>query len=117
MKKVLIIEDEPDISDLVTMVLQEEDYQVMQMSNAKGFELILRKYKADVVLLDLNIAGFDGCIICKYIKGDKELNDTPVILLSANINIAEAKEECGADDLIKKPFDLDNLISKVNAYA
>jgi DNA-binding response OmpR family regulator len=117
MKKILIIEDELDISELVTMVLEDEDYQVKQMSSATGFESMLRKYKADLVLLDLNIAGFDGCIICRYIKSDKELNDTPVILLSANINIAEAKEDCGADDLISKPFDLDYLINKVNAYA
>jgi len=117
MKKILLIEDEADISEVVKLILEDEGYAVSVLGDADHFETKLRESNADLVLLDLNIGGFNGKIICEYMKNDTVLKSIPVILMSANINIKQIKEECGAEDLIMKPFDLNFLISKVEEYA
>ena len=117
MKNILLIEDEAHISEVVKMILEDEGYAVSIWCDATHFETRLKKSHADLVLLDLNIGGFNGKIICEYIKGNIDLKNVPVIIMSANNNIKQIKEECGAEDLMLKPFDLDTLINKVKAYA
>jgi len=116
-KKVLIFEDEPDILGVVTIILENEGYKVVGSLTADDYKYRVNETHADLVLLDLNIGGFNGKAICDYMKHDRELKNTPIVLMSANINIAQVKKECGADDMIKKPFDLFNLINIVKAYA
>lgn len=115
-KKVLIIEDENDIAAIVTFFLEKQGYQVWHLSDALGFEEKLKTLQPDVVLLDLNIAGFNGKIICDYLKGNPGLRHIAVILMSANTDILHIKNECGADSLIKKPFDLRALLAEVAQY-
>lgn len=117
MKTILIIEDEQDIADMLTFVLESEGYNVLSLYNADNYRQKVKDCRADVVLLDLNIAGFSGKLICEYIKGSSELKTTPVILMSANLNIAQIKQECRANDLIHKPFDIYHLVDLVNRYA
>ena len=69
------------------------------------------------MLLDLNIAGFDGQVICDYIKKQSDLKHIPVILMSANPDIAQVREECGAEDFIRKPFDISYFVEMVHSYA
>jgi DNA-binding response OmpR family regulator len=115
-KKVMVIEDEPVIAEMVNIILQADGYKVISLSEYANFKARLHASHADLVLLDINLAGFNGRDICEYIKSQSDLKHIPVILLSANIDIQKIKEECGADDLIKKPFDLDYFINKVHTY-
>ena len=116
MKNILVIEDEPDIMMLVKMVLESEGYNVSEMSSAASYKTKVRAAHADLVLLDLNIAGFDGNIICEYIKAQTDLKSIPVIIMSGNLNARQIKEDCGADDIIAKPFDLDRFVDMVKRY-
>jgi len=115
MKKILIIEDEKDIIDIATIILEDEGYEVSSISEYPGFEKKVDNCKADLVLLDLNLQGYHGKDICKYIKGNKDLKQTSVVLMSANRDIKAVKEESGADAYIAKPFDLAEFISTVRA--
>jgi DNA-binding response OmpR family regulator len=117
MKNILVIEDENDIMAIVTLILEDEGYSVSTMSSALHYETRVRAAHADLVLLDLNIAGFNGKIICEYIKGQNDLKSIPVIIMSANLNAKQVKEECGAQGVIHKPFDLNNFIGTVRHYA
>ena len=116
MKKILIIEDEQDIVDIATMILEDEGYEVSSLDEFEGFENKLHNSGADLVLLDLNLNGYSGAAICKYIKGNPQLRETPVVLMSANRNIHDVKEEAGADSFICKPFDLVDFIDIVKAH-
>ncbi len=116
MKNILVIEDEADIMMLVKMVLESEGYKVSEMSAAAGYQTKVRDAHADLVLLDLNIAGFDGNIICEYIKAQTDLKSIPVIIMSGNLDAQQIKDECGADDIIAKPFDLDSFIGMVKHH-
>ena len=116
MKRVLIIEDEQDIVDIATMILEDEGYEVCSFSDFPGYESKVHDSQADLVLLDLNLQGYQGKDICKYIKGNEHLRQISVVLMSANRDIQAVKEEAGADAYICKPFDLTDFIQTVNTY-
>jgi DNA-binding response OmpR family regulator len=116
MKKVLIIEDEQDIIDIATMILEDEGYEVSSFSDFVGYESKVNDSHADLVLLDLNLHGYNGKDICKYIKSHDHLKQTSVVLMSANKDIKLVKEEAGADAFICKPFDLIDFIQTVKTY-
>jgi DNA-binding response OmpR family regulator len=116
MKRIVVIEDEPNISELVRIILEAEGHQVITFNDAALYQSRLQSSHPDLVLLDLNIAGFDGQVICDYIKKQSDLKHIPVILMSANQNITEVKKDCGAEDFINKPFDVYHFLQKVNAY-
>ncbi|MDB5025129.1 MAG: response regulator [Mucilaginibacter sp.] len=115
-KRVLVIEDEPVIAEMVNIILQADGYKVISLSDFGNFKVKVRASHADVVLLDINLAGFNGRDICEYIKSQSDLKHIPVIILSANNAIQKIQEESGADDFIKKPFDLDYFINKIHSY-
>ena len=116
MKKILIIEDEQDIVDIATMILEDEGYEVSSFTEFSDFETKVANSHADLVLLDLNLNGFSGEQICRYIKASTHLKQTSVVLMSANKNIREVKEEAGADGFISKPFDLSHFIDTIKAH-
>lgn len=113
MKKILIIEDEQDIVDIATIILEDEGYEVSSMTEFAGYEGKLRDSHADLVLLDLNLGRYHGKDICKYIKAQDNLKEMSVVLMSANRDIKAVKEESGADAYICKPFDLDDFIKVI----
>lgn len=116
MKKILIIEDEPDILDMATMILEDEGYEVHGISEYPGFESKVNACGADLVLLDLNLRGYRGEDICKYIKKSETLKQTSVIIMSANRDVKAVKEEAGADGYISKPFDLTDFVGLVKQF-
>jgi two-component system cell cycle response regulator DivK len=116
MKRILIIEDEQDIVDIATMILEDEGYEVSSLSEFGNFQNQVQDSHADLVLLDLNLQGYHGRDICKYIKNNQQLKQTSVVLMSANRDIQAIKEEAGADGYISKPFDLMDFISTVKLH-
>jgi DNA-binding response OmpR family regulator len=116
MKRILIIEDEQDIVDIATMILEDEGYEVCSFTEFRDYESKVTDSHADLVLLDLNLQGYHGRDICKYIKGNEDLKKTSVVLMSANRDIQAVKEEAGADGYICKPFDLTDFIDTVKKY-
>ena len=116
MKRILIIEDEQDIVDIATIILEDEGYEVSSLNDFGNFKDCVQDSQADLVLLDLNLQGYHGKDICKYIKGNDELKQTSVVLMSANRDIQAIKEEAGADGYISKPFDLTDFIVTVKLH-
>ncbi len=116
-KRVLVIEDDPVIAEMICMILEDEGFNVISLSDTSWAREKLHGKEVDLVMLDLKLKGEGGKSICKYIKRKSDLKNIPVILVSGNVNIEKIKEECGADDLIKKPFDVNFLIDKVVAYS
>ena len=114
--KVLVVDDDPDLAALCSLLLESEGYDTDIARN--GFEA----YKAisddhvDVVLLDAMMPVLDGLTVCRMIKKDPNLKDLPVIVMSASRRLCdEARGK--ADAVISKPFDLDNLVSTVSQFA
>lgn len=115
MKKILIIDDEPDIIKVVKFRLIKMGYEVMTATNGKeGLEMV-RPTKPDLVLLDFRMPFLNGDEVCKEIKKDESTKHIPVILMTASIQNAleENIQMMGADDYILKPFEPEELIKKI----
>ncbi len=116
-KKIVIIEDEPDILEVLGYNLKREGYEVLAASDGnKGLALIKREIP-DMVLLDLMLPGMDGVEICSNIKKDPETQSTLIIMVTAKGEESDIVLGLGvgADDYITKPFSPKELIARVKA--
>ncbi len=115
--KILVIDDEIDIVDLLEMLLVAEGYQVVPASNGIDGLREAEVHQPDLILLDLMMPGMDGYAVISALKNKPSLADTPVIMLTA---LAQAKEKiqgltAGAEDYITKPFDTKELILRIES--
>ncbi len=116
-KKILIVEDDRDISELVRYNLEREGYEVSALFDGGGaFDFVLKR-RPDVVLLDLMLPEVDGIEICKMIKNQEKTKDTPVIMMTAKGEEADVVVglQMGADDYITKPFSPKVLTARIKA--
>ncbi|MEA4922049.1 MAG: response regulator transcription factor [Eubacteriaceae bacterium] len=115
MKKILIIEDEPSIRELVTYNLQANGYEPLQAEDGTLGIAMIYKEKPDLVLLDIMLPGKDGYEICRELRG--EGNNTPIIMLTAKSEEIDKVLglEFGADDYISKPFGIRELMARIKA--
>lgn len=115
-KKILVVDDDPSILDAVSLVLEDEGYDVKaEEKGSKVFDRIAT-FKPDLLLLDILLSGSDGRIVCKQIKGNMETRSLPIILISAHPHVKDSIGECGADDFLPKPFSLTSLLDIVSRY-
>jgi DNA-binding response OmpR family regulator len=115
-REVLVIEDEPIIAEMMSIVMEVEGFNVIGAADTAFARRKLHEKDVHLVMLDLKLKGEDGQSMCAYIKGHDDLKHIPVILVSANADLEQIKIDCGADDYIAKPFDLDYFIEKVHNY-
>ncbi|MDE2040589.1 MAG: response regulator transcription factor [Elusimicrobia bacterium] len=117
MPKVLIVEDEADIRELVCGVLKEKGYEVMLAPNgAEGLRLYAEG-SPDLVLLDLHLPDMTGFEICRSIRLKGPRPGTPVLICTVRSEIAPVAEglACGADDYVLKPFQVSDLLERIKA--
>jgi two-component system phosphate regulon response regulator PhoB len=114
-EKILIIEDEQDILELVKVTLEKEGYQVMGvMSGEKGLELA-RSSLPDLAVLDLMLPGLSGLDVCRLLKSDPRTQQLPVVILTAKGEESDIVTglEIGADDYLTKPFSPRVLVARI----
>jgi CheY-like chemotaxis protein len=114
-KKILIVDDEPDILRLTSLRLRKLGYDVLTAVDGKEALDAIRNENPDLVLLDLIMPLMSGADVCKSAKSDEELRHIPIILFTAHSNAMddEKAKKLGADDYIVKPFDPGELINKI----
>ena len=116
-KRVIVVDDEPDIVDLVVYNLAKDGY--VTESARSGTEALkkLREERYDMVILDLMLPEMDGLELCRTMKKDPSLSDVPIIMLTARGEEIDRVLglELGADDYITKPFSPRELVARVNA--
>ncbi len=118
MKKLLaVVDDEPDIVELVSLHLEKTGFRVATFFNAANFFKFLEAEIPDLVILDLMLPDADGFEICKYMKKHDHLSYIPIIMLTAK---GEEMDrilglELGADDYVTKPFSVKELVARVKA--
>jgi two-component system, OmpR family, phosphate regulon response regulator PhoB len=117
MQKILIVEDERDIADLVGFNLERAGYQVLKAHDGiTGAEMTIQQ-RPDLVILDLMLPGKDGYGVFKEIRRDSRSRDIPVIMLTARAQTEDRIQglEAGADDYLTKPFSPKELMLRVQA--
>jgi len=116
-EKVLVVEDEEDIAELIRFNLAQEGFQVrIANSGEQGLSEATREVP-DLVLLDLMLPGTDGLEICRRLKSDTRTNSVPIVMVTARGEEADivAGLELGADDYVTKPFSPRVLLARLRA--
>lgn len=115
--RILIIEDERDIGELLEYNLQKEGYDTILANNGESGLKIARKEKPNLLILDLMLPGIDGLDVCRLIKSDSDIKDISIVMLTAlgqEEDIVKGLES-GADDYITKPFSFKVLIARIQS--
>jgi two-component system, OmpR family, alkaline phosphatase synthesis response regulator PhoP len=115
--RILVVEDEEEILELVSYNLTKEGYVVSAVTSGEDALRHIRQQPPDLVILDLMLPGVDGLEVCKSIKGDSATRDVPIIMLTAKSEEADIVTglELGADDYVTKPFSRRVLLARVKA--
>lgn len=116
-KKILVVDDEPDVTDLVAYHLKAKGFQVETVNDATASISRARGYQPDLVILDIMMPHLSGIQICRILRADNKLARVPIIFLTAKAEQPDRIEglESGADDYVSKPFSPKELILRVES--
>jgi CheY-like chemotaxis protein len=116
-KKILIVDDEPDLLRVACFRLEKSGYQVLTAVNGREALELVEKESPDLVLLDVRLPLIGGPDVCLRIKKNEELKHIPVILFTASTqDINEKVRGCGAQGYILKPFSAEELLDKIKEF-
>lgn len=113
MKKILVVDDDDDILTAINLILTRNSFNVEMISDWQNIPHTIKRYKPDLILLDVSLRGADGREICSKLKNSKQTAHIPIILVSAFYNLINNLRDCGADDVIAKPFDATHLVDTI----
>lgn len=116
-EKILVVDDEEHIAELISYNLTSNGYKVITANNGIDAIKLAIEEKPSLILLDLMIPGKDGYDVCKEVRGNSEVKNIPIIMLTAKSEELDKilGLELGADDYITKPFSVRELLARVKA--
>lgn len=117
MKKILVVDDDKAILEMLEDILTLNHFEVLTMTNGKEMTRTLKTYKPDLLLLDVMLGNEDGREICRSLKGNITTKSLPVILMSAFDGNRTGDDEGGPDSFIAKPFDIHSLVKEIDKLA
>src|SRR5688500_20248785 len=117
MRRALVVEDDPDIVELVTLYLSKEGFSVDSVGDGREALLRVRASRYDLLILDLQLPGLDGLTLCAQLRREGSARDVPVVMLTARGDETDRVVglEMGADDYMVKPFSPKELVARVRA--
>jgi CheY-like chemotaxis protein len=115
-KKILVVDDEPDILEFLRELLRQEGYSVMITYRAESVEMLREIDLPDLILIDVFLSGKDGREVVKYLKSQEKTRQIPVIMFSAHPSAEETARAAGASDFVAKPFEIDGLLAKIASH-
>jgi len=116
-KKILAVDDEPNILMSIEFILEMEGYEVYTARDGEEALEVAERVRPDLILLDVNMPRKDGYEMCRILREREDLAATKVIMLTAKGQTLERKKglEVGADDYVTKPFSAGDLLEKIRA--
>ncbi|HZX58572.1 MAG TPA: response regulator [Mucilaginibacter sp.] len=114
LNRILVLDDNQDVLDIVEETLSYENFQVLVTSDSHNIIEIAKIFRPDLFILDYKVSGRPSEDVCRQIKWHPQFGHLPVILSSAYFHKDIDFQNMGCDDIIAKPFGLDELVGKVN---
>ena len=114
--KVMIIDDDVDITASIQIVLEMEGFATQSAHKSEEIFEKVKTFRPNVILLDYLLSGKDGKEICIELKRSPEYQKIPVIMMSAHPQAKQLIIGCGAEEFMQKPFDIEDLIARVSQY-
>lgn len=115
MKKILLIDDDPDIITVLQLLLKKKGYEVATAFREDEAYHQVSVFQPHLIVLDVLLSGVDGRTICKKLKGTASSKHIPIIMFSAHPGAQKNMEEFGADDFIPKPFESSKILERIEA--
>lgn len=112
--KVLVVDDDSGIGEMLKTLLEYYKYEVTVTPKPDETDRLIVEKQIDIVLLDMLISGVNGTDVCARLRQNEETKDTPVLMMSALHDAGKKCREAGANDFIAKPFEMEDLIAKIN---
>src|SRR5690242_11896854 len=102
-KKILVVDDDPDILEFLAVILEEEGYAVLTSDKGEFLEQLHNGGLPDLILVDVLLSGKDGRAVVRHLKSREETKRIPVIMISAHPSAENTAREAGAEDFLAKP--------------
>jgi DNA-binding response OmpR family regulator len=113
-KKILLIEDDSALAEGLQIILEDEGYNVLPMSDGEALMPSVAQYQPDLILMDFRLPGKDGGELTRSLKETNDTKHIPVVMMSANQqNLREISESVGANAFLLKPFEMDELLNTI----
>lgn len=113
-KRILILDDDKDVLDVMQEALTYEGFEVQTISATENIFPVLEQYRPDILLIDYLLNGINGGEICSQIKKNEHTHNLPVVILSAYPRVINSLGYYQCNKFISKPFDLDELVGGIN---
>lgn len=114
-RKVLVADDDSAICDAIALILEDAGYDVTTTLDGRIVYELDGNFP-DIILLDIRMSGIDGSEVCKRLKSQRKTKRIPVIIISANKDTQAIASEAGADGYVSKPFEMDELLAKIEEH-
>ena len=113
MKKVLVLDNDGDVLDIMQEALNYEGFQVKIIEETDNIFAVIDDFDPDLIILDYILSGINGGEICHQIKANPKTTDVPVMIMSAYPRVIKSLGYYGCGDFISKPFDLDDIVQRI----
>ena len=114
--RILVLDDDPDIGTMIKMMLEYKGYRVIVSDRADLAQQALNDGGVDLIIMDMLLSGVNGTDLCIDLKKNPSTSHIPVIMISAHPNAKEICLQAGADEFISKPFDMNDILSKIDRH-
>ena len=114
-KKILVVDDDPGILDVLQIMLEESGYEVETSQEALLIEKKLI-VPPDIILLDMWMSGINGKDVCRKLKSESKTRNITIVMISANNDIEKIANESGADAFMSKPFQMNDLLALLEKF-
>lgn len=117
-KKILIVDDEPDIVETLKFLIESEGFESIVALDGEDALKKAKEENPDVIILDVMLPKINGYKVCRLLKFDSKYKHIPILMVTARSQEEDKiiGEETGADEYITKPFDINEVIQKIHAY-
>lgn len=115
MSKIIILDDSPDLLEVMKFFLEEKGYEVETASSHQNLITLIKSFSPDLIILDVFLQGEDGREICKELRRSGETKYLCILLFSTSPKALANAKKCGADGYITKPFGLTDIVDKIES--
>lgn len=115
-RKILVVDDDPNLVGMISDVLERDGrFEVRSVNNGFGAGMMVKDYRPELIILDVMLPDINGKEVCQRVRNDKSMDECKIICISGMVEEVKISEllSAGADDFMRKPFDIDKLIQNV----
>jgi excisionase family DNA binding protein len=115
-RKVLVVDDDEDLVELICDALDRDGrFDIRSVNNGFGAGMLIKEFRPDLVVLDVMLPDINGKEVCQLVRSDKSMDNVRIICISGMVETSKIQElrDAGADEFMKKPFDVDVLLANI----